>query len=299
MGDFGKMDTETNTAPSEVQAFKEKLARQKAQMEAMKARFGAMQPDAEVAAASSPSEQTAEPSYQEMVGKLWLQEGNKAYDVGDYNKAVACFETAAESGNAEAAVRLAKMYGNGDGVTKDPKKTIAWLKYAADLGDADAMVIISALLASNDPEHALMWAKRAKESGRLANTESVDAFISQLSDDLAKKALKDGNTAEGVRLLKEAAESGNAAAAAFLGTMYLSGNMIPQDDAEGFRWMLRAAERGDTRAMAAVAAAYYSGEHGADEDLGKAYFWGKKAVASSELNENGREMLGELISNFE
>jgi TPR repeat protein len=46
--------------------------------------------------------------------------------------------TQAKQGNAEAQVKLAMMYANGEGVVRDDKQAAFWFRKAADQGEAMA-----------------------------------------------------------------------------------------------------------------------------------------------------------------
>jgi TPR repeat protein len=67
-----------------------------------------------------------------------FQTGLDAFKANQYEKAVKCFEKAADAGHAEAMFRLAQCYGKGNGVEKDEEKAFNFLKRSADAGNAKA-----------------------------------------------------------------------------------------------------------------------------------------------------------------
>jgi TPR repeat protein len=62
---------------------------------------------------------------------------------GDPSKAWGWYRLGAEHGNADAALMLARMAKNGDGVPKDAKLAVQWLSFASDRGNAQAMFLLS------------------------------------------------------------------------------------------------------------------------------------------------------------
>ncbi len=54
-------------------------------------------------------------------------------------------EDSANRGDARAQYALAKLYYNGEGVTKDLTKAVEWYQKAADQGDAKAQLSLGGL----------------------------------------------------------------------------------------------------------------------------------------------------------
>ena len=89
----------------------------------------------------------------------------KAYENGNgikknANKAMRYYEKAAESGAAEAAMKLASEYTGGK--TKDDAKAFKWYKKAAENGDASAAFALSHMYAagkgvSKNEENSKYW----------------------------------------------------------------------------------------------------------------------------------------------
>lgn len=84
----------------------------------------------------------------------------------------------AESGNAKDQLGLARMYYNGDGVTKDDAKAAEWYEKAAGQGNAFAQYNLGMMYAkgegvSRDPAKAAEWWHKAAAQGNEAAQESL------------------------------------------------------------------------------------------------------------------------------
>ncbi len=66
----------------------------------------------------------------------------------DVNRAIEHYRVLAESGLAYAQYRLARIYLDGEHVTRDPELAHAWLLRAAELGYIDAQLELSELYSS-------------------------------------------------------------------------------------------------------------------------------------------------------
>ena len=63
-----------------------------------------------------------------------LEDGQAAYNRGDYATALKLLRPLAEQGNANAQNNLGWMYDQGDGVTQDFKEAAKWYRSAAEEG---------------------------------------------------------------------------------------------------------------------------------------------------------------------
>jgi uncharacterized protein len=73
-------------------------------------------------------------------------------------------------------------------------------------------------------------------------------------------------------VVSESPEQGNATAQGNLGTMYGSGQGVPQDDAQAFAWFRKAAEQGAGFAQMKLGIMYKLGR-GVPQDDVHAYMW--------------------------
>lgn len=80
------------------------------------------------------------------------------------------------------------------------------------------------------------------------------------------------NPEEGIRLVREAADKGDAGGQVLLGSVYANGLGVPRDFAEAMRWYRRAADRGVPQGQFDVGLLYLNGE-GVRRDLGEAERW--------------------------
>ena len=115
------------------------------------------------------------------------------------------------------------------------------------------------------------------QNGIDANTEIVEQAMSPNLDELIEFLGPPANNAETVRLLRLAAEQGDADAQLQLGRTYASGIGVPQDDAVGVRWIRLAAEQGHADAQLALGAAYSLGR-GVLRDEAEAVRWRRRAA---------------------
>ncbi len=84
-------------------------------------------------------------------------------------------------------------------------------------------------------------------------------------------------------LYRRQADSGNAAAMAYLGRMYEYGRGgLPKDDAEAVQWYRRGAEAGNGQAMASLAYMYERGRGGLSKDLDEAGHWYRKGAGAGD-----------------
>ena len=75
---------------------------------------------------------------------------------------------------------------------------------------------------------------------------------------------------EAIPLLKKKVDEGDAEAMGMLGTAYLQGTGIEQDEAKGVDLIRRAAEAGDSYSVFNLALFYEMGQYGVDKDIKKA-----------------------------
>ena len=84
----------------------------------------------------------------------------------------------AESGDARSQMAIAKLYYNGDGVTKDDTKAAEWYRKAAEQGNALAQYKLGAMYdkgegVPKDAAKAAEWWQKAAVQGNEAAQESL------------------------------------------------------------------------------------------------------------------------------
>jgi TPR repeat protein len=124
---------------------------------------------------------------------------------------------------------------------------------------------------------------------------SRDSLISLSREQVRalQEAAKQGNEGS-LKLLRDAAEVGNAEAQLNLGILYTENRGVPQDYAQALMWFRAAAEQGNTEAQCTVGALYELGRSGTGvpKDLVQAAVWYRKAAILGDAR--GQLFLGYL-----
>jgi tetratricopeptide (TPR) repeat protein len=132
-----------------------------------------------------------------------LEDGQAAYQRGDFATALQIFRPLAEQGNAAAQRMLGAAFASGQGVPQDFVQAVIWYSEAADQGDLDAQSNLGAMYAN----------------GRGVPQDYAQAVV----------------------LYRQAGERGNASAQSNLGLMYEHGQGVPQDYVSAHMWLNLAA----------------------------------------------------------
>ena len=83
--------------------------------------------------------------------------------------------------------------------------------------------------------------------------------------------------------VRKMAEQGDAEAQWRLGTLYLKGDGVWQNDTEAAKWFQRAADQSYIPALTALGSQYWAGR-GVQQNYNKAYFWYDVALAKGDQN---------------
>jgi uncharacterized protein len=110
---------------------------------------------------------------------------------------------------------------------------------------------------------------------------STAAFAEPLAD--AKAAMNRGDYPAALKILRPAAERGDAEAQTNLGWMYEQGSGVTKDPNEAMKWYRLAAEHGSARAQYNLGVMYYEGR-GAAASLPEALKWYRMAAANGDAN---------------
>jgi TPR repeat protein len=99
-----------------------------------------------------------------------FETGQKAYDRGDYEAALAEWQPLAEAGHVGAQFGMGLLYSNGFGVPFDNEQAFKWYKLAANQDNADAQCNLGVIFANGwgvaqSDEQALEWYGRAADQG--------------------------------------------------------------------------------------------------------------------------------------
>lgn len=99
-----------------------------------------------------------------------IDDGQAAYNTGDYATALRLWRPLAEQGNARAQNNLGVMYENGKGVAEDVNEAVRWYRLAAAQGYSGAQYDLGLAYAigrggvRRDPVRAYMWFSLAAQS---------------------------------------------------------------------------------------------------------------------------------------
>ena len=141
------------------------------------------------------------------VGAGSYEDGRKAYDAGDFDKAMAVWAPAAESGDADSQYGMGLLYADGIVVPMDDVEALKWFGLAADKGHGEAQYKLGVM-------HANGWGVPMSE-------------------------------AEAMKWYLLAAGKGVTAAQVSVGTMYQNGFSVEQDKVEALKWFSVAVKLGD------------------------------------------------------
>eukprot|EP01031_Cornospumella_fuschlensis_P023382 gene23382-28374_t len=221
-------------------------------------------------------------------------------------EALRLLEIAAKQDLALAQKDLSSHYFNGCGVSENEEQGVYWLRRAAEQGDADACYQLASYYFDNDHNNSNAQGSRTyteevmqllRVASHLNHLEAqvmlgaalvfnndTDHFYYNFYDD----GIDSNNSspfsqqeAEGVSLLKDAAERGRADAQYYYSVCLMVGRgNVEKDPHEAFHWLYSAATQGQSEAELALGDAYRYG----NEDLSiamdyqKAVFWLSKAA---------------------
>lgn len=257
-----------------------------------------------------------------------FDEGQTAFDRGDFAAALKEWRPLAEQGDARAQNELGKMYWEGQGTSRDEVEAVKWWRKAAHQGYARAQYNLGLAFkngrgVTKDLAEAVKWYRRAADQGRpLAQynlgfmyaegegvakdeAEAVKWWIKAADQGYALAQYNLGiaygfgrgvarDETEAVKWYRKAAIQGDRNAQYNLAVMYAQGRGLSKDEAEAARWYGRAAERGNAEAQVSLGIVYYYGR-GVRQDYSEARKWFD--VAASQGNAQAEFSLGLMHEN--
>lgn len=179
-----------------------------------------------------------------------FEEGQKAYDNGNYAEALKQWQPLAQQGDAYTQNSLGAMYQDGFGVTKDDAQAIEWYRKAAEQGSAYAqfnlgLIYIYSETVAEDPAQAVIWFRKAADQG-LTGAQ----FYLGMMYDMGKGIAKDQDQA--MVWYRKAVNKKLAAAQYALGYKYANGDGVEKDEAMAVFWLRKAAKQGFPSAKEAL-----------------------------------------------
>ena len=139
-----------------------------------------------------------------------IDQGQAAYDSGDYQTAITEWQPLAEAGHAAGQFGMALLYANGFGVPLDDAQALRWYQLAAEQNHADAQCNIAIMYANG-------WGVPQSD-------------------------------AEAFKWYGLAADQGVTAAQIAVAKMYSGGYGAAQDNVQALKWFGIASEMGDYNA---------------------------------------------------
>lgn len=171
----------------------------------------------------------------DLVAKQLYDEAEEYNKCRDYNRALQCYEKAADKGSVDAMMRLGYLYSR-DSSEPDYEKAMQWYKKAINKGNTDAMVETGQLYlhgrgCKKDFQRGLSWYKKAVNKG------NADAMFEIAVLNYSANAVQQGDA-----WLKKAADKGGSKMMRKIGTLYLSGYVVKQDSQKSEFWFKKARE---------------------------------------------------------
>jgi uncharacterized protein len=167
-----------------------------------------------------------------------FEDGQAAYDRGEYTVALQLWKPLADQGDARAQFHLGDIYLDGNGVSQNETEGLKWLRLAAEQGFAEAQNTLG------------NW------------------YIDEQENDIDTPK----DYAEVLTWYQLAAEQGNAGGQNNLGYMYDTGKGVPQDYVEAVKWYRLAADQGNAEAQSNLGSMYGGGK-GVPQDFVQAHMW--------------------------
>ncbi len=224
-----------------------------------------------------------------------FEDGVVAYNIKDYEKAMAHWRVAANDGHGESQFNLGYMFENGQGVERSIERAIFWYEKAIQQGYAEAgprrqLLKGKSAVVVPEPTH-----KRQNEPRDIQDMPRVSAEIitDKAPDTIPQKPMsrealarmyftgtgvkKSYKTA--VRLYEEAANQGDLSAQNQLAVLYTYGLYgVERSQQKSAHWFAEAAKQGDVSAMYTTGVNYYEGR-GVEKSLPLAIGWFEQAAA--------------------
>ncbi|KAJ5670596.1 uncharacterized protein N7477_005959 [Penicillium maclennaniae] len=209
----------------------------------------------------------------------------------DPKEAFALYHSAAKSGHAQSAYRVAVCseigQEEGGGTKRDPFKAVQWYKRAAALGDTPAMykmgmIHLKGLLGqARNPREGVSWLKRAAERADEENPHALHELALMYQNAGGNDVIiRDEKYAN--QLFHQAADLGYKFSQFRLGTAYEYGLMgNPVDNRMSIIWYTRAAAQGEHQSELALSGWYLTGSEGIlQQNDTEAYLWARKAATA-------------------
>jgi uncharacterized protein len=228
-----------------------------------------------------------------------LKKGRKAYEKGNYGRAMKFFKRSSEDGNIVGDWYLANMYRLGQGVSADPAVAYSYYSRVAENFDADegdhvrlkVMVdsqlhiadyqrigIPAANLPANPAAAARAYLRLASAYGHPGALYGL-GVLNMLGEGVGK------NPQQGLKWLTAAARRRNTEAEAYLGDLYWEGRDVKQSQTRALMWYTLAMETARPEEHAAIITRFNAMRDEVDDSVrleaeAKARLWADQYPAS-------------------
>jgi TPR repeat protein len=165
-----------------------------------------------------------------------LEDGEAAYQRGDYLTAVSLWRPLADYGDATAQVKLGQMYEEGHGVPQSYAEAIRLYRLAAEKGNAFAQDLLGLMYEEGEGVPQDLSRRSGCTGSLLGEMYGQGHGVPQ-------------DYAEAVKWYRLAAEQGNAIGQFDLGTVYVLGKGVAQDLVQSRMWFDLAAAQGVDQAL--------------------------------------------------
>jgi TPR repeat protein len=201
-----------------------------------------------------------------MIGFAYESGKGVSMDVG---KALNYFRRAAELGSPDGQFLVGMIYFEGQGVIRDPQEASKWFSLAKD-SDPLSMLMLGYMhlhgmgVAKDDAKTFELYLKAAQlgEPAGMARVGELYLYGWGV----------DRNAEEAIQWLRQAVKKGDPYGTALLGFTLLGREGDKEANREGLRILVEAAESGNADAADKLWSAYYYG-YGVEEDERKSQFW--------------------------
>ena len=210
-----------------------------------------------------------------------LKKARKAYNNGDYGKALRLFRRESEDGNAVADWYLGHLHRLGRGVPRDPAVAYSYYQRVAENYDPDEPDGKRLRIAVDSQLHMADYvrvgipsagikadpARAARIYLRVASTFGHPAAhfalgVMNITGQGVKK-----NPQQGLKWLTAAARKRHPAAQAYLGNLYWNGTAVKKDQTRALMWYTLAAETARPAEDQAIIERYQQLRYTLDEDV--------------------------------
>lgn len=187
--------------------------------------------------------------------ETWRREGDQAFEIGEYEKAIMWYEKAIEQGDVYSADAMAKARAQLE--VKKTKENIAMWNRNGDRDKGNSNYL-----------NAINWYEKSAEYDDVYAQRRLGDCYLQMGEKYYSEAF---------RYYQLAATQGDKEAQYALGQLYIGGKGVSVNERAAFSWYMKAAENNYIEAQYAVGKCYEMGV-GIEKNMGNALEWYRRAA---------------------